>query len=71
MFDFNLLVILLVDFHVYFGFFLPKRAHLKGSLENKGKSTKNFRGVGLGGRRPFCPLAPADLRYAALLKTRV
>ena len=57
MFYFNLLVIFLVDFHVYFGLLLSKRAHLKGSSEKKGTSTENFGGrEGEGGQTP--PLHP-------------
>ena len=41
---YNLLVILLVDFHVHFWLLLVKRAHLKGSSEKKSTSTENFGG---------------------------
>ena len=58
MFYFNLLVIFLVDFHVYFGLLLSERAHLKGSSEKKGTSTENFGGreEGGGGKRPLFTL---------------
>ena len=52
MFYFNLLVSLLVDFHVHFWLLVSKRAHLKGSLAKRGTSTEDFggRGTGDGGR---------------------
>ena len=65
MFYFNLLVIFLVDFHVYFGLLLSKRAHLKGSSEKKGTSTENFGGrEGEGGANaPSSPFTPEGLYY--------
>ena len=48
-------VILLVDFHVYFGLLLSKRAHFKGSSEKKGASTESFQ----GGQTP--PLQPPPI----------
>ena len=38
----NLLVILLIDFHVHFWLLISKRAHLKGSSERKDTSTKTL-----------------------------
>ena len=45
----NLLVILLIDFHVHFWILISKRAHLKGSSERKETSTKTLGGGGGGG----------------------
>ena len=69
---FNLLVILPFDFHVYFGWLLSKRAHLKGSSEKKGTSTGNFggRGADVPSVRPCSgePLMPL-LNTAKFLRT--
>ena len=69
---FNLLVILPFDFHVYFGWLLSIRAHLKGSSEKKGKSTGNFwgRGPDAPSVRPCSgePLMPL-LNIATFLRT--
>ena len=46
MFYFNLLVILLVHFHVHFWFLYSKRSHLKSSSEKKGTLTENYGGAG-------------------------
>ena len=58
MFYFNLLVILLVNFHVYFGLLLSKRAHLEESWGKKGTLTKKF---GVGADAPSAPPAPEGL----------
>ena len=66
MFCFNLFVILLVDFHVYFGLLLSKRAHLKGSSENKATSPENF---GRGHTPPLPPPhPPPSLHSSSLLR---
>ena len=47
-------MILLVDFHAYFGLLLSKRTHLKGSSEKKGTFKENFGEAD----DPSVPLAP-------------
>ena len=49
MFSFNLLLILLVDFHVYFGSLLSEKVYLKGPSEKKGTCDRKLWGLG---RRP-------------------
>ena len=44
MFYFNLLVILHVDFHVYFVLLLSERTHLKGSSEKRAHRQRTLRG---------------------------
>ena len=72
MFYFNLLLILLVDFHVYFGLLFSKRAHLKGLSKKRAHRQKAF-GEGVGGGRhppprppPPPPPAPEGLRLLFL-----
>ena len=60
MFYFNLLGLLLVDFHIYFGLLLSKRVHLKGSLEERGTSTEDFDGGGEEGEVQTPPLPPCS-----------
>ena len=68
MFYFNLLLILLVDFHVYFGLLFSKRAHLKGLSEKRSHRQKALGEGGWGGwgRRPLCPPATEGLRLSFL-----
>ena len=70
MFYFNLLLILLVDFHVYFGLLFSKRAHLKGLSEKRAHRQKALGegGGGVGGEAdaPSVPLAPEGLRLSFL-----
>ena len=67
MFYFNLLLILLFDFHVHFWLLLSKRAHLKDSSEKRAHRRKTFffffsfffLGGGGGGRGQMLSLSPS------------
>ena len=63
MLSFNLLVILIVDFHVHFGLLFSKRAHLKGSSAKRTHRQRTFWGGG-GGGGGLTPPLPTLFRRA-------